>query len=73
MLHDEYDGKQGFVFNVDQRSDLHATPLHFAVIFRELKNVELLIKFKSDLNAQDREGRTPLLIAIIRLCGHFAH
>jgi hypothetical protein len=28
-----------------------ATPLHFAVIFREIKNVELLIKFEADIDA----------------------
>lgn len=67
LLKDEYDRKYNFILDVNIRSGLLATPLHFAVIFRQLKNVELLIKYQADLNLQDREGRTPLHIAVIRL------
>jgi hypothetical protein len=65
LLKEEYCRK--FILDIDIRSGLLATPLHFAVIFRQLKNVELLIKYQADVNLQDREGRTPLHIAVIRL------
>ena len=52
-------------------TQLNASPLHFAVIFRELKNVELLIKYEAKVDIKDKEGRTPLHIAVIRLCAHF--
>ena len=72
MLHDEFDGRYDFKFDANLKSALSASPLHFAVIFRELKNVEILIKYKADVNITDKEGRTPLHIAVIRLCTHFA-
>lgn len=65
LLKEDYSRK--FILDIDIRSGLLATPLHFAVIFRCLKNVELLIKYNANVNLQDREGRTPLHIAVIRL------
>ncbi len=40
-------------FDVNMRDNKAATPLHFAAMYKETKNVELLIKFGADLNAQD--------------------
>lgn len=40
-------------FDVNMRDNKQATPLHFATMYKEIKNVELLIKFGADLNAQD--------------------
>ena len=44
-----------------------ATPLHFAILKQEFMNVQLLIKFGADVNAQDQIGQAPLHICIIRI------
>ena len=54
-------------FNVNITDKIEATPLHFAILKREFKNVELLIKFGADLNAQDFLGQAPLHIAVMRI------
>jgi len=40
-----------FAFKVNQNDKLKATPLHFATINKEIRNVELLINFGADVNA----------------------
>ena len=60
--------KYGFEFDINLRSGLQATPLHFAVISNHLKNVELQIKMKADINAIDKLGRTTLHTGVIRMC-----
>ena len=45
-----------FGFNVNLRDNKDATPLHFATMYKETKNIELLIKFGADLDAQDFQG-----------------
>jgi hypothetical protein len=53
--------------NVFQKDSKQATPLHFACMYRECKNVELCIKYGADLDAQDCLGHTPIHICLIRL------
>jgi len=43
--------KNKFNFPINVRDNFNATPLHFAVISKECKNVEMLIKLESDVNA----------------------
>jgi len=40
-----------FNFDVNLRDNKDAAPLHFATMYKETKNIELLIKFGADLNA----------------------
>ena len=54
-------------FDVNIRDRIQASPLHFAILKKEFKNVELLIKFGADVNAQDFLGQTPLHIAVMRI------
>ena len=54
-------------FDVNIIDKIEATPLHFAILKREFKNVELLIKFRADLNAQDFLSQSPLHIAVMRI------
>ena len=49
------------------RDAFEATPLHFAILKQEFMNVQLLIKFGADVNAQDYQGHAPLHIAIMRI------
>ena len=46
---------------------IQATPLHFAILKGEFKNIELLIKFGANVNAKDKLGQTPLHISILRI------
>ncbi len=60
-------------FEVTQNDKLRATPLHFATINKEIRNVELLINFGADVNAQDVYGQSPLHMAIIRMSTSESH
>jgi ankyrin repeat protein len=40
-----------FSVGVNQRDSKKATPLHFAAMYYECKNVELMIRYGADLNA----------------------
>lgn len=43
------------------------TPLHFAVLSLNFKNVQTLLKLGADPSAQDIEGNTPLHLCVIML------
>ncbi len=42
---------------------LGKTPLHYAVSYKQVPCMELLLKHGADINAQDRTGMTPLHVA----------
>lgn len=42
----------------------HLTPLHYAILHRGLEMVQLLTKFRADLNAQSLSTNTPLWLAM---------
>ena len=52
---------------VNCRDKIEATPLHFAILKGEFKNVELLIKFGANIDAKDNLGQTPLHIAVLKI------
>ena len=56
-----------YKFDVNIQDQFKASPLHFAVINREPKNVEMLLKFGATPNVKDYQGQTPLHIAVIRM------
>lgn len=45
----------------------NATPLHFAAMHREPKNVEYLVAKGAELDVQDCQGHTPIHICMIRM------
>lgn len=45
---------------IDARNRLGKTPLHYAVSFKQLEVMELLLRHDSDLDAADHTGMTPL-------------
>lgn len=59
--------KENHYFNVNVRDNFKATPLHFAILKNEFMNVQLLIKFGADVNAQDQMGLAPLHICVMRI------
>jgi ankyrin repeat protein len=54
--------------DVNARDKDERTPLHAAVIMRQLAMVELLAKHKADLDAVDKAGWTPLMHATQHAC-----
>ena len=54
-------------FLIDTKDGFEATPLHFAILNKQFKNVELFIKLGANINSQDHYGHTPLHLAVIRL------
>ena len=45
-----------YKFEVNCFDRINATPLNFAILKGEFKNIELLIKFGANLNTQDQDG-----------------
>ncbi|HVL10010.1 MAG TPA: ankyrin repeat domain-containing protein [Burkholderiaceae bacterium] len=50
-------------FQVDARTADKQTPLHLACAAGQLKAIQQLVKAKADINAQDDQGMTPLMLA----------
>lgn len=51
---------------VDVRNAENQTPLHLACLSHSLEALELLIKYKADVNAVYRNGRSALHAAIVK-------
>jgi len=56
-----------FKMNVNTQDSKNATPLHFAAMYREMKNVEFLVSRGALVDAQDCQGHTPIHICLIRI------
>ena len=53
--------------DVNLKDAKNATPLHFASMHREPKNVEYLVANGAELDIQDCQGHTPIHICMIRM------
>lgn len=51
---------------VDACSASHQTPLHLACLSQSLETIDLLVRYKANVNATYRDGRTALHAAIVK-------
>ena len=59
--------RKEYCYDISPRDNYKATPLHFAIMKQEFMNVQLLIKFGADVDAQDVRGNSPLHLAVMRI------
>jgi ankyrin repeat protein len=56
----------------DREESRGRTPLHMAAEYGDIELVDLLIRYRADVNAPDRDGNTPLHYAVMRGHKHVA-
>jgi hypothetical protein len=58
-------------FDVNTKDKNNMTALHVAVEFENLEIAKLLLQNKADINAQDKDGKTPLMYAVDGITENF--
>lgn len=61
-----YWGKMLQNLEIDVKDNYNCSPLHFACLNKQNKNVEILLSMNAAPNQKDARGKTPIHIALMR-------